>query len=185
MNDNIVETVYAHLEAHAAEISKTIAERDEVEAKMKSGRYSQQAIQNELMPKWGELRRKVRYESDNAIQAAKNLVEQYRQEVAEMNNLDPAELTDDIRLLQSGITLLSRDIQGILKRNSDNRTMTQIVLRYAKEHGIDVGGTFYIGGQQEEETARNLDGIIHYFSKWIDKPNAKEMLDKFFNIQSA
>lgn len=34
--------------------------------------------------------------------------------------------------------------------------------------------------QQEEETARGLDTILFYYKKWIDKPQAKEMLTKFF-----
>ena len=78
------------------------------------------------------------------------------------------------------ITIDLLEIANILKRNAGNRTMTQIVLRYAKEHNIDTGGTYYIGGQQEEETARGLDTIISYYAKWIDKPNAKDMLTKFF-----
>ena len=180
MDNNIVQTVYDTLEARTDEISKTIAERDKLEEKAKSGRYTPQALQSDIYPKRDALRNQARNQAEAAIQEAKNLVSQYRADAAELNNLDPAELTDDVKLLQSGITLLPRDIQGILKRNAGNRTMTQIVLRYAKEHNIDTGGTYYIGGQPEEETARGLDTIISYYAKWIDKPNAKDMLTKFF-----
>ena len=58
--------------------------------------------------------------------------------------------------------------------------MTQLALRYAKEHHIDMKGTYYIGGEAEKETARNLDGIVDYYARWIDKENAHEMLRKFF-----
>lgn len=180
MDNNIVQTVYSTLESHTDEISKVIAERDALEEKAKSGRYTPQALKDDIYPKRDELRRKVQSMCDSALQEAKGHVEQYRRDAAAMNNLDPAELTDDVKLLQSGITLLPRDIQGILKRCEGNRTMTQIVLRYAKEHDIDTGGTFYIGGQQEEQTARGLDTILTYYKNWIDKPNAKEMLTKFF-----
>lgn len=180
MDNNIVQTVYSTLETRTDEISKDIAERDKLEEKIKSGRYSPQALKDDIYPKRDALRRKIQDASAGAIQEAKNLVEQYRQDAAKLNNLNPAELTDDVKLLQSGITLLPRDIQGILERNKGNRTMTQIVLRYAKEHDIDTGGTFYIGGQQEEQTARGLDTILLYYKNWIDKPNAKEMLTKFF-----
>ena len=182
MDNNIVQTVFDTLEARTDEISKDIAERDKLEEKIKSGRYSPQALKDDIYPKRDALRRKIETASEGAIQEARNLVAQYRADAAELNNLDPAELTDDVKLLQSGITLLPRDIQGILKRNAGNRTMTQIVLRYAKEHNIDMGGTYYIGGQAEEENARNLDGILSYYKKWIDKPQAKDMLYRFFNV---
>ena len=182
MDNNIVQTVYDALEVSSEEIGKTVSECDKLEEKIKSGRYSPQALKDDIYPKRDALRRKVQDDSAAALDAAKKLIAQYRADAAELNNLDPAELTDDIKLLQSGITLLPRDIQGILKRNSGNRTMTQIVLRYAKEHNIDMGATYYIGGQQEEETAQNLETILLYYKKWIDKPNSKEMLRKFFNI---
>ncbi len=60
--------------------------------------------------------------------------------------------------------------------------MTQIVLRYAQEHNIDTGGTYYIGGKAEEDTARNLEAAVSYYRKWIDKAQAKHMLYKFFNV---
>lgn len=180
MDMNIVESVYNYLESSTDEIGKIVAERDAVDAKMKSGRYSVDTVNKELFPKWGELRHAVDRASENAIQTARDMIEQYRQEVAKLNNLDPAELTDDVRLFQSGISLMPRDIQGILERNAGNRTMTQIALRYAKEHGIDIGRTYYIGGQQEEETAHGLDDILTYYAKWIDKPSAKKMLARFF-----
>ena len=183
MDNNIVQTVFDTLEARTDEISKDIAERDKLEEKIKSGRYSPQALKDDIYPKRDALRRKIDSAAEGAIQEAKNLVAQYRTDAAKLNNLDPAELTDDVKLLQSGITLLPRDIQGILERNKGNRTMTQIVLRYAKEHNIDTGGTYYIGGQAEEETARNLDSLLFYYKNWIDKPNAKEMLRKFFDME--
>lgn len=181
MDNNIVQTVFDTLETRTAEISKDIVERDALEEKIKSGRYSPQALKDDIYPKRDALRRKIESASEGAIQEARNLVAQYREDAAKLNNLDPAELTDDVKLLQSGITLLPRDIQGILERNKGNRTMTQIVLRYAKEHGIETG-TYYIGGQAEEENARNLDGILSYYKKWIDKPQAKDMLYRFFNV---
>ena len=182
MDNNIVQTVFDTLEARTDEISKDVAERDKLEEKIKSGRYSPQALKDDIYPKRDALRRKVQDDSAAAIDAAKKLVAQYRADAAELDTLDPADITDDIKLLQSGITLLPRDIQAILKRNASNRTMTQIVLRYAKEHNIDTGGTCYIGGQREKENADSLDGIIGYYAKWIDKPNGKEMLRKFFNV---
>ena len=182
MTQNIVKDVYTTLQKRAEEIGKAVAERDKLEEKIKSGRYSSQTLNTEIYPKRDALQREIRNSTDNAIKEAKALIEQYRKDADALNDLNPAELTDDIKLLQAGIPLLPRDIQAILKRNSSNRTMTQLALRYAEEHKIDTHGTFYIGGQQEKETADTLDGLLFYVEKYLDKPDAKEMINKFFNM---
>ena len=182
MDNNIVETVYKTLENHTEAIGKTIAERNALEEEKKAGRYSQKALESEINPKIDALRGKIHSMCEEAISEAQGHINQYKTDADALNNLNPAELTDDIKLLQSGIVLKAGDIQGILKRNEGNRTMTQIILRYAEEHGIDTGNTLYVGGQQEQQTARNLEGILYYYKNWIDKPNAKEMLNTFFNL---
>ena len=183
MDTNITQTVYKTLEASTAEIGKTLAERDSLEEKIKPGRYSPQTVQKEFCPKRDALNQQIKADSEKAIQAAKSLVEKYRVDAEKLNDLNPAELTDDIKLFQTGIPLLPRDIQAILARNSNNRTMTQLALRYAKEHGIETGGINYIVGEAERQTANALDEIIRYYSRWIDKQNAKDVLRRFFNVE--
>ena len=182
MDNNIVQTVFDTLEARTAEIAATRAEYDKMEEKAKSGRYSPQALTQDIYPKRDALRAKIQDDSAKAIREAGALVAQYRADAAELDCLDPAQITDDIKLLQSGITLRPRDIEAILKRNSENRTMTQIVLRYAQDHKIDVKA-YYSGGDEEEKTARGLENVLYYYKNWIDKPNAMDMLHKFFNME--
>ena len=181
MDNNIVQSVFDSLDADTTEIGKTVAEYEELETKIKDGYFGNQALKDEIYPKRDALKSKIRTDSANAMKKAKGLVEQYRQDAEKLNDLDPSAITDDIRLLQAGVALNARDINAILDRNKDNRTMTQLTLRYAKEHDIDVK-TIYVGGQAEAETARNLDGIIGYYEKWIDKKDAKNILRKFFNV---
>ncbi len=179
--ENIVDTVYNTLDSHTEEIGKVIAERDALEEKIKSNRYTPQVLKEEVYPKRDELKRKIETMCDTAFSEARGHIAQYRADTADSNRLDPSQLTDDVKLLQPGIKLNAADIQGMIKRNEGNRTMLQIILRYAEDNGIDTGGTLYVGGQQEEETARNLEGIMYYYKNWIDKPNAKDMLNRFFN----
>lgn len=180
--ENIVETIYNTMDSHIDEIGKAIAERDALEEKIKSNRYTPEVMKSEMYPKRDELRRKVESLCDTAFKDAKDHIAKYRADVADSNRLDPSQLTDDVKLLQPGIKLTPADIQGMIKRNENNRTMLQIILRYAEENDIDTGGTLYVGGQVEEETARNLESILKYFEHWIDKPNAREMLNKFFQV---
>ena len=183
MDTNIFKTVYQSLEKSTNTISRSIAERERLENRIKSGRYSQQAIQHELVPQLDALKKQIAADSEKAIQSAKDLVAQYRADVEKLNCLNPAELNDDIKLLQAGIPLLPRDINAILDRNSGNRTMTQLALRYAQEHGIPVDGQHIIGGDEERQTANALDQILQYYRKWIDHPNAPAVLRRFFNVE--
>lgn len=182
MDNNIIETVYNSLDAKTDDIIGMGVQCKEIDKKINSGRYSQKTIDTELKPKLFEANQKYRKACDDALNEARELVAQYRADAAEEDKLNPAELTDDVKLMQSGIILKPRDIEGMLKRNEGNKTMTQIILRYAEENKIDTGRVHYIGAQEYEETARGLDQIIHYYGRWIDKPNSKEMLRKFFGI---
>lgn len=182
MERNITQAVYDSLTEATKTIAPLTEELESVNSEIRSNRYTSEALQNELYPKRDELKRKVNGKANAAIDAAKALVAQYRKEVEKMNDLDPHELTEDIKLLQAGISLKDRDIRAIIERNSGNRTMTQLALRYAADHGIDMGGTYYIGGQEERETANILDNTIEYYRKWITQGNALTVLDKFFGV---
>ena len=182
MDNNIVQTVFDSLEADTHEINKTRTEYAALDAKIKEGRYSNQTLTKEIYPKRDELKRKVESGCASAIKKAHDMIATYREKADRLNDLDPSDITDDIKLLTAGVPLLDRDINAILTRNKGNRTMTQLALRYAKEHGIDMKGTFYVGGQAEREQANTLDGIVDYYARWIDKENNLDMLNRFFNV---
>ena len=181
MDDNIIQSVYNSLYEGTEGVSKDIADYNAVTADIDSGRFSEVAIREELFPKKTELKTKIEHDSAAVIKNAQALIDQYRADAAELNNLNPADITDDIKLLQSGVTLLPRDIQAILKRNEGNRTMTQMALRYAQEHNIETG-QYYVGVQQEEQTARKLEEILKYYEKYIGQPDADKVLNRFFGI---
>lgn len=182
MDNNIVQTVFDNLEAATTEINKTRTEYAALDAKIKEGRYSNQTLTKEIYPKRDELKRKIEGDCARAIKAAHDSIATYRADAEALSDLDPSAITDDVKILQAGVSLTARDIQAIINRNPDNRTMIQIALRYAKEHNIDMKGTFYVGGEAEKETARNLDGIVDYYARWIDKDNNLDILNRFFNV---
>lgn len=184
MNTNITQTIYDSLKTSTEEIGKIVAERDALDAKIKSGRYTQAVVQNELFPKWGELRHKVDEAGAAAIKEAQALIDQHQVEIERMNDLNPKELTPDLQLLQAGVPLLARDIEAILRRSEGNRTMTQLALRFAKANNIDVGrGHYDAETVAAQETVRRLREAVHYYAKYIGRSSAKEMLDKFFGVE--
>lgn len=183
MDSNIFQTVYQSLEKSTNTISRSVTERERLETRIKSGRYTQQVIQQELIPQLEALKKQIAADSAKAMQAAKAIVAQYRADASASNCLNPAELTDDLQLLQAGLPLLPRDINAILERNSGNNTMTQLALRYAQDHGFTVDSKFTIAGDEAQQTANALDQILQYFGKWIDRPNALAVLRRFFNVE--
>ena len=179
---DINDAVYNTLDTFTDEIQESTKELDALEAEIKSNKYTQQALKDEIFPKRDAIRKKIDGTAEKALSTANALIKQYRDEAAEANYLDPSKLTDDVRLLQPGITLTAGDIQGMLKRNEGNRTMLQVILRYAEEHKIDTGNVVYCGGEAEEKTAQELETILYYYKKWIREKNAKSMLNEFFHV---
>lgn len=180
MDNNIIQTVYSYLAEQADEISKQVKRRDEIEAEIKSGYYGPKGI-DEKKPELDKLRSAIRGACDAALDHARGLVAQYRADVDRLNDLNPDDLNDDIKLLNAGVTLLPRDVDALLRRNASNRTMVQIILRYANEHGIETKA-MYNGTRDEANNADLVDGVLRYYEKWIDKGNARKMLDKFFGV---
>ena len=185
MDNNIISTVYNALAEDTDTVAKSRAEMAAADDAINSGRYTTRTIQGEYEPKRAEAKRKMESDATAAINRARALVAQYAADADAMNDLDPAQLTDDIKLLQAGIQLTERDIKTMLKRNAENRTMQQLIMRYAQEHGIESPDfkPYYIPSMKERATAEGLSRILDYYEKWITQPNAREMLDKFFNVK--
>ena len=182
MSDNFTQEIYEFLVEKTDEVNKLIGTSDAIEEKIRSGRYSDAVNKNELRPQRDEIRLEIKAKSEQAIRDAREKVAEYRRTSELKNRLNPKELTDDIKLLRAGITLNAEDLRGMLERNSENRTMTQIILRYAKEHSIDIG-VYYTGGNEEKATADELDNILNYYAEWIGTPKASDILDKFFGVK--
>lgn len=179
--EDIKETVYNVLSDSTNKIEELAKKRDEIESKIKSGNYSSEYIKNVLMPDREKAHKNLTNATDEAFNDAQNLINDYKKAQDESDRLNPDDLTDDIKLLQPGIVLLPRDIDAMLERNANNKTMAQIILRYAKANNIEVNKV-YIATRDSNETAKALESILLYYRKWIDKPNAKDMLNKFFAI---
>lgn len=181
---NIIETVYDALKESTKEVQKVVEEKAQLEEKVKAGRYSAETVQNEIKPRIDDLKRKTNALSEQAIGDAAALVSKYRDEIEERYCLDPAELNDDIKLLQAGIPLSVRDVQAILRRNENNRTMTTLALRYAEQHDLKIehSYTFERELKAARDTADALDQVLIYFPRWIGTDRAFTMLDKFFAL---
>lgn len=179
--ENIYQAVYDTLSEGTENLREQKDSLKRLEEKVDSGRYSSTTLQREVYPKRDELKRSIRGEADKIIDNAKNMIAEHEEELRKLDVLNPSDITDDVRLFSSGIVLNANDIKGILERNKENRTMTQIALRYAEAHNIEVDVMY----NKSSNVIRELDGLkeaVSRYSRWIDKDNASTILNQFFGV---
>lgn len=101
--------------------------------------------------------------------------------------LNPAEITDDAKLLTCGVTLKADELEALMERNKGNFTMETILLRYAEEHSIDSVDlrTKY----QKSFILNDIKSIangererIKYALKYLGKPNGKDVINRFYGV---
>lgn len=172
--------VYDYLRGKTVDILPWMEKVSKIDRDVASGRYSDEARREMLTEKTGILR-EIEDFSAETIKSAHDMVDVYRAKVQQENELRGEDVTEDAKLLGLGVTLTEADITGMLRRNAGNRTMEQLILRYADEHGIKPNGAVYVNSAAQSIAALNsLDGVINYYAGWIGKSNNLDMLDKFF-----
>lgn len=177
---DLVKNVYDNLKESTAALAGKIEEYRTLETLEKSGIYSDRYLNGTLRPKMKDLKASIEKDKGAAIASARSLVEDYKNELRDLDNLHPEAMTEDAKFFTAGVNLNRRDLEAILSRNEGNATMEQMTLRYAEEHGVDMGRRLYTGHQAEIQEAENINGAIDTFSKWIDQDNGGAVLDQIF-----
>ena len=98
------------------------------------------------------------------------------------DELRPEDMTDDCKLLSCGVKLNANDLLTIAERNRHNNTMIQLVIKYAKDNGIDVPGLVYEGSRAEVEGLTMLADISdRYVRQWLGNPKyGEKILGQYF-----
>lgn len=163
----------------ASAVKKKIAELD---ADIGSGDYSTRKME-ELSEQRYDLAVKLRNIVAAARQEARQYVEKYKAELEEQDSLRGEDLTDDARLFTAGVPLTRADLEAILARNSGNRTMEQLTIRFAEANNIELP-VRYVGNRQAiEEADAFLSAVDLYCDHWIEDEKALDMLQKFFQVE--
>lgn len=177
---NIMQNVVDLLNENADSIGKLVAKRDELERDIQSGRFSAAAVA-EMRDKLLDVRASISQAKDETRRAVAQQVNKHVAELEKADALNPDELNEaDVKLLNSGVDLTKRDLTVMLERNQDNATMQQLVLRWARAHDVDMG-IAYIGHEKQIADVKQLPSVTNlYVDHWIDRPNAKDMVQKMF-----
>jgi chromosome segregation ATPase len=177
---NVIQNVYDALKRGTEKLSEKKEAVKGLQAQIDSKRYSDTANKEKLL-QMQNIQREISEEAAEIEAEANRLVDAYCDELRAADELKPSELTDDVKLLNCGVRLNEHDIEAMIKRNDGNATMLQLIERYAKENGIAPRGLNYRGNV---DVIRQVEGVkytIHtYVDHWIDKDNALDMLNRFF-----
>lgn len=150
---------------------------------MKAGEMSPQAIK-EAENVIAAQQRYIDGAPYNAAQDVEKLLSAYQASERAKDALNPADITEDAKLFSAGVSLTERDIQDILARNADNRTMAILTLRYAEEHKIILPGAYQYNTAESraKKAADTLRTSTHYYTEhWLKSDKADEMLNKLFD----
>jgi len=144
------------------------------------GHYSLDYLSREIIPRMNSLRAELTGIQNKVKAEARRLTDIKKADFENAERLNPADLTDDVKLLQGGLILTQRDIEGILERNSSNRTMIQLAVRYAKEHGLKLSHS-YNDTKEDQKQLDDICGAIGTVVKWYDTDN----INSYQNVYNA
>lgn len=147
-----------------------------IDAKIKSGKYSNETVQKDLMPQMQDIKRKMEMRREVGCSAVRTRADEYIAELRAADQLNPDNLTDDIKLLQAGVALSADDLETLFDRNAGNSTMQKLIVDYAKQHDRDIGRSYR---PLHADLMRSVDSIPEAMGvaiKWHNKPHVFDHL---------
>ena len=188
-----LDDVYDVFKEHTASIHKTLAEIWDLQEKIDSGLYGIDS-QQEFYRQRDELKTGIK---DRDIPAAMDAARApFKREIKRLQALDAvngADLSEDAKLLSSGIRLRKKDVDDLLaKPENNNPTMKRLISDYLEKHTVndpDTGKRYklhYTGHDTDvRQVEREMDALTHYYARWIADEKAYSMLDGFMPDQAA
>jgi predicted nuclease with TOPRIM domain len=151
-----------------ADIRELEAEKQKLENEMKSSKFQQSYIRNEMLPMIEGKNRAVEERKAAANKQIKALADDYVNELNEANELRGEDLTDDAKLLTAGVKLTGSELEKIFDRYGDNPTMQQIVHRYADENNVKLNRALTFKNSPLIEAVSCTPAICEAVIKWAD-----------------
>jgi len=190
---DIMNSVYSTLKDATGVVAEMQSEIDKLQADNDSGRFSD-TVKRQNVERINELKRQIENKSFETLGDVKRKVAAACDELARLDDLDGAQLTDDAKLFSCGVPLTERDLVTILRRNSDNATMKQLAVRYAQEHGLNLrdyctkagiptATVIYVNHSREIQAISGLvDTAERYLNRWVADKQGPIVLARFFNM---
>lgn len=102
-------------------------------------------------------RENIRYEEE-ANDSIKKLCGGFADELRQADALNPADITDDAKLLNCGLKLKRSDLENLFDKYNGNRTMQRLILDAAETNGIQQFGRVVLPSESAE-LAKSVDSM--------------------------
>ena len=171
MNEKIKSYVYGIRDVSSAvrnaiiEIDKNIADMQRQDA------YSEQYREDYNK----RMQSKRKDEISKGLKQTEELTEKYKADVNDYFIPKGEELTGDVSLFTSGISLTHEQLENMVERYKGNQTMTQLIYDYAESHGISMINP---GKQVKNDMLHLADVMMSYYRSVVYRP---EFSDIWFN----
>ena len=96
---------------------------------------------------------------------------EYVKELHKANQINPDDLTDDIKLLQAGVALSADDLTVLFDRNAGNNTMQKLISDFAKQYNRDIQRYYRPANIDFIKGVESIPETMKVVLKWNDKPN--------------
>ena len=153
------------------ELTELDKQEKAIEDKIKSNRYSPAIVQNELRPELTNIKRKREAMREDGVSAVRARANEYIAELRKADELNPDKLTDDIKLLQSGVALSADDLATLFDRNAGNSTMQKLITDFAKQHDRDIQRYYRPANADMIRGVENIPEVMRIVLKWHNKPD--------------
>ena len=170
--DALTETVSQNITA----LREATADLHAMETKKRSGKYDPKYIRERIDPEILRLKKMIQALSDDSKATVLGLCDTYKKQLADEDCLKSSDLTSDVNLLNAGVKLQRRDLEAMLTRNEGNRTMTRIILQYADQNKIDMGGIHYTGNDETIQLIDSVPYTAEIVTKWHSRPDVYDRL---------
>ena len=151
-------------------IADLTREKNQLDKMIKSGNYAGQKL-HEMAEERTSVGMRLSAERDNQMRTIKAMCAEFAEELRKEDDLNPKDIAkDDWALLTSGIDYMTtRDLEAMIDRNSNNRTMLQLILRCAKEHGrANELAISYVGNDTKIQNVNLIPELCKTFFRYDD-----------------
>lgn len=163
-------------------INDTITELKDVDADIQvlekrrnSGNYTSKHIAEVIDPVLQKLKQKLDDTKNTGLANVNRICQEYTQELEDEDALDGSKLTPDVNLLNTGVRMGKKDLDAMLKRNQGNKTMEQIILRYADDHRIQMD-VVYKGNADTIANIKAIPTSAEVTFKWYNQSNVYDRI---------
>lgn len=153
------------------DINKLDEQAQAITDKINSKRYTVQAISTELKPELEKIRRQKEERREQGFSTICTKTAEYVKELHKANQLNPDDITDDIKLLQAGVALSADDLTALFDRNTGNNTMQKLISDFAKQHNRDIQRCYRPANIDFIRGVESIPETMKVVLKWNDKPN--------------